>query len=192
MPVPRNRPVSKVRNKSTFYLLALTSGIITSIYVVLDDLVNLELIKDPYIFGAFEMVVGIVVSLLFVVILLIPFRKREEGKKRFKLGYLFDRNFQGIRFPKGKIGLYTLLAGLFATGTTILYFYLLRTNGSSVIMPFSQFVLIYLLIGEAISEKEKPVIVEIQSIAMISIGVIIASLSSGTGTLDLKTSLINA
>ncbi|MCE7741948.1 MAG: Lrp/AsnC family transcriptional regulator [Candidatus Heimdallarchaeota archaeon] len=191
MPLPRNRPVSKIRNKSTFYLLVLSSGIITSFYVVLDDVVNLELIKDPFIFGAFEMVVGFVVSLLFVAFLHIPFRKKEVGKRRLNLGYLFDRNFQRLKFPRGKVGIYTLLAGIFASGSTILYFYLLKENGSAVIMPFSQFVLIYLLIGEAIADKEKPVIVEIQSIAMIAIGVIIASLSTGTGTLDLNSLLIN-
>ncbi len=51
-------------------------------------------------------------------------------------------------------------------------------------MPFGQFVLIYLLIGEFITDKEKPAMAEIQSIAMIAIGVIIASLTGGSNGTD--------
>ena len=177
MPAPENRPVSRFRKKSTFYLLALTSGILTSIYVVLDDYVNFEMITNPFVFGAFEMVVGFIVTFLVVLILHIPGKGRTRFGRRFNLGYKLDGNFQRLKLPTGKTAIYTLLAGIFATGSTILYYYLMSKNGSSVIMPFSQFVLIYLLIGDAISDREKPVIVEIQSIAMIAFGVIIASIS---------------
>ncbi len=181
MPTPENRPVSRFRRKSTFYMLALASGIITSIYVVLDDYVNFKLITDPFIFGAFEMIVGFIVTFLLVLLLHIPGKGETKLGKKFNLGYKLDGNFQKLRLPTGKIAIYTLFAGLFATGSTILYFYLMNRKGSSVIMPFSQFVLIYLLIGDAISEREKPVIVEIQSIAMIAFGVIIASISGVGG-----------
>ncbi|MHA1219570.1 MAG: hypothetical protein ACTSO5_12975, partial [Candidatus Heimdallarchaeaceae archaeon] len=177
MPAPENRPVSRFRKKSTFYLLALASGIITSIYVVLDDYVIFEMITNPFVFGAFEMVVGFIVTFLVVLALHIPGKGRTRLGRKFNLGYKLDGNFQKLKLPTGKIAIYTLLAGIFATGATILYFYLMSKNGSSVIMPFSQFVLIYLLIGDAISDREKPVIVEIQSIAMIAFGVIIASVS---------------
>jgi len=177
MPAPENRPVSRFRKKSTFYLLALASGIITSIYVVLDDYVNFEMITNPFVFGAFEMVVGSIVTFLVVLALHIPGKGRTRLGRKFNLGYKLDGNFQRLKLPTGKVAIYTLLAGLFATGSTILYFYLMSKNGSSVIMPFSQFVLIYLLIGDAISDREKPVIVEVQSIAMIAFGVIIASVS---------------
>ncbi|OLS30920.1 MAG: hypothetical protein HeimAB125_17580 [Candidatus Heimdallarchaeota archaeon AB_125] len=181
MPAPENRPVSRFRKKSTFYSLALASGIITSIYVVLDDFVNFKLITDPFVFGAFEMVVGFIVTFILVLFLHIPRKGKTRTGRKFNLGYKLDGNFQRLKLPRGKVALYTLLAGLFATGSTILYFYLLNRKGSSVIMPFSQFVLIYLLIGDAISDREKPVIVEIQSIAMIAFGVIIASISSVGG-----------
>ena len=177
MPAPENRPVSRFRKKSTFYLLAILSGIITSVYVVIDDYVNYELITDPFIFGAFEMVVGFVVTFLLIIFLHIPGKGTTRLGRRFNLGYKLDANFQKLKLPRGKIAVYTLLAGLFATGSTIMYFFLMNKKGSSVIMPFSQFVLIYLLIGDAISEREKPVIVEIQSIVMIAFGVIIASIS---------------
>lgn len=177
MPAPENRPVSRFRKKSTFYLLALASGIITSIYVVLDDYVIFEMITNPFVFGAFEMVVGFIVTFLVVLALHIPGKGRTRLGRKFNLGYKLDGNFQKLKLPTGKTAIYTLLAGIFATGATILYYYLMSKNGSSVIMPFSQFVLIYLLIGDAISDREKPVIVEIQSIAMIAFGVIIASVS---------------
>ncbi|MCG3259338.1 MAG: hypothetical protein H7644_06310 [Candidatus Heimdallarchaeota archaeon] len=177
MPAPENRPVSRFRKKSTFYLLALASGIITSIYVVVDDYVIFEMITNPFVFGAFEMVVGFIVTFLVVLALHIPGKGRTRLGRKFNLGYKLDGNFQKLKLPTGKTAIYTLLAGIFATGATILYYYLMSKNGSSVIMPFSQFVLIYLLIGDAISDREKPVIVEIQSIAMIAFGVIIASVS---------------
>ena len=175
MPAPENRPVSRFRKKSTFYLLALASGIITSIYVVVDDYVIFEMITNPFVFGAFEMVVGFIVTFLVVLALHIPGKGRTRLGRKFNLGYKLDGNFQKLKLPTGKTAIYTLLAGIFATGATILYYYLMSKNGSSVIMPFSQFVLIYLLIGDAISDREKPVIVEIQSIAMVAFGVIIAS-----------------
>ncbi|MHA1407038.1 MAG: EamA family transporter [Candidatus Heimdallarchaeaceae archaeon] len=195
MPVPEARPISKIRRKSTFYFLSLSSGILMSIYVVLDDFVNLEFLSNPFIFGAFEMVVGSLASILLFLLLLIPIKKQQVGQTSLKLGYFIDPNFQKFKFPKGKIALYTLLAGLFSTGATILYYYLLQRSDASVMMPFSQFVLIYLLIGDSISEKEKPVMIEIQSIAMIAIGVIIASLSQtstveGSGNFLLNTFLI--
>ncbi|MHA1223251.1 MAG: hypothetical protein ACTSP3_08345 [Candidatus Heimdallarchaeaceae archaeon] len=142
MPVPEARPISKIRRKSTFYFLSLSSGILMSIYVVLDDFVNLEFLSNPFIFGAFEMVVGSLASILLFLLLLIPIKKQQVGQTSLKLGYFIDPNFQKFKFPKGKIALYTLLAGLFSTGATILYYYLLQRSDASVMMPFSQFVLI--------------------------------------------------
>ncbi|NPD88115.1 MAG: hypothetical protein HGN29_05310 [Asgard group archaeon] len=178
MIAPESRPVSKFRRKSTFYSLSLISGIIVSVYVILDDYVNKIYISDPYILGAYEMVVGVIVSLVLVALLHIPIRKKLDGKWFYNIGYFFDRNFRRIRFPQGRIGIYTLLAGFFASGSSILYYVLLERNDASVIMPFSQFVLIYLLLGDSISEKQKPVLVELQSMAMIAVGVIIATVSN--------------
>jgi len=172
------RPVSRIRRKSIFYSLPLISGVIVSVYVILDDYVNKLFIPDPYILGAYEMIVGIVVSLVFVAFLHIPIRKRPDGDGRDNIGNIFDRNFRRFKFPKGRVGLYTLLAGIFAAGSSILYYILLERNDASVIMPFSQFVMIYLLLGDSISEKEKPVLIELQSMAMIAIGVVIASISN--------------
>lgn len=170
--------VSKFRRKSIFYSLPLISGIIVSVYVILDDYVNKLFIPDPYILGAYEMIIGVVVSLIFVALLHIPIRKRTLSDGMQNIGYLFDRNFKRIRFPKGKVGVYTLLAGVFASGSSILYYILLERNDASVVMPFSQFVLIYLLLGDSISDKEKPVLIELQSMAMIAIGVVVASISN--------------
>ena len=159
-----------------FYLLAIGSGIITSIWVIFDAMGNYH-IKNPYLFGAYEMTVGLIASIILVLLLHIPLPSK--GKIRLNLGYYFDPNFQYLHLPLGKQGLFTLLAGLFATGNTVVYFILLERFDASIIMPFSQFVLIYLLVADSISEKEKPVMIEIQSILMIAIGVIIATLSKG-------------
>ncbi|MHA1204280.1 MAG: EamA family transporter [Candidatus Heimdallarchaeaceae archaeon] len=177
MSIAAHREFSKIRRKSTFYLLALGSGLITSLWVVLDAIGN-SFITDPYLFGAFEMVVGLIVSIILILILSIPLPNKDKEFKK-TLGYYFDPNFQGIMFPKGKVLLYTLLAGLFATGNTILYFVLLEKYDASLIMPFSQFVLVYLLIADSISEREKPVAIEIQSITMIAVGVMVSTISGG-------------
>ena len=177
MRAPETRPVGKVRNKSIFYILPIISGILLSIIVIIDDYVNTEYIQNPYLFGTFEMVVGLIVSLIFVLILHIPYKNPKKQGEYYNLGYIFDSNFKFLRFPTGKMGLYTLIAGFFASGNNILYFILLGKNDATVIMPFGQFVLIYLLIADAISERERPVMIEIQSITMIAIGVVIASLT---------------
>ncbi len=183
--MPETRSVSKFRRKSTFYLLGLSSGILMSIFVVLDDIISLKHLLDPYILGAFQAVVGFVITVVIILLLHLPVKRKSENERGYNLGYFIDKNFSRFRFPKGKIGLYTLLAGLFSSGTTIIYFILLNRKGSSVIMSFGQFVLIYLLIGEFITDKEKPVMVEIQSIAMIAVGVIIASLTGGSNGVDI-------
>lgn len=184
---PATRPISKIKRKSTFYILALGSGIVTSLYVVLDVIANTK-IQNPFLFGSFEMVIGLIVSIVLILILCIPIVKKSKSKsnRRFLLGYYLDPNFRGLKLPKGRIGLYTLLAGIFTTGNTIIYFVLISRFDASVIMPFSQFIVVYLLIADSISDKEKPVTIEIQSIVMIAIGVIVTSLqgSSSGGSLD--------
>ena len=184
---PATRPISRIGRKSTFYFLSITSGVITSLYVVLDVIAN-DKITDPYLFGFFEMIVGLIASVVLILILSIPdFRSsRKQLSRRFLIGGYLDPNFRGVLFPTGKTGLYTLLAGLFASGNTIIYFVLISRFEASVIMPFSQFIVVYLLIADSISDKEKPVTIEIQSIVMIAIGVIVTSLqsSSNGGTID--------
>lgn len=176
MPAPADRPISTIRKKSVFYLLAVGSGIITSVWVILDAIGNYH-IKDPYIFGSFEMVVGLIASIIVVGLFHLPMPSKQGSK--INLGYYFDPDFQYLQLPTGKTGLYTFLAGIFATGNTVFYFVLLERFDTSIIMPFSQFVLVYLLIADSISDKEKPVLIEIQAIAMIAIGVIIATISKG-------------
>ncbi len=176
-PPSSHRQFGRIKKRSLFYTLAIGSGLLGSLWVILDTLAN-SYITDPYLFGSYEMVVGFVASLVLVAILHIPLKRRDPHFKR-TLGYYFDPNFQGLMLPKGKALVYTLLAGGFATGNTIFYFILLKKYDASVIVPFSQFVLVYLLIGDSISDKEKPVMIEIQSIVMIAFGVIIATLSGG-------------
>ncbi|MHA1302850.1 MAG: Lrp/AsnC ligand binding domain-containing protein [Candidatus Heimdallarchaeaceae archaeon] len=179
MSVPAShREFSKVRRKSTFYILAVGSGLITSLWVILDAIGNSH-ITDPYLFGSFEMVVGLAVSIILIAFLHIPLPSKDPAFKK-TLGYYFDPNFQGLMIPRGKVLLYTCLAGLFASGNTIIYFILLEKYDASTIMPFSQFVLVYLLLADAISEREKPVAIEIQSIVMIAFGVIISTVSGGS------------
>lgn len=184
MPFYSGKSMGKFRRKFTFYFLGLASGILTSIWVILDMIANRRYITNVYLFGAFEMFVGLIVSILLVLVFLIPIPNRKKPK--MLIGHLFDPAFKKIQLPKGKQALYTLLAGLFASGNTVLYFILIGKYDASVIMPFSQFVLIYLLAGDTINEREKPVLIEIQSIITITIGVIIASITQDAATFDIQ------
>ncbi len=59
------------------------------------------------------MVVGTIISIVLMFILSIPARRRNKlvTGRRFLLGYYLDPNFNGFKLPKGRVGLYTLLAG---------------------------------------------------------------------------------
>jgi DNA-binding Lrp family transcriptional regulator len=80
---------------------------------------------------------------------------------------------------------YHLLAGGGNAFLTIGYFALLSILGDpSVVLPFSQIVILYLLIVESITEKNMPTLIEIQSSLIVTFGAILGSISL-TGELNL-------
>ena len=77
------------------------------------------------------------------------------------------------------------MAGIGNAALTIGYFALLSILGDpSVVLPFSQIVILYLLIFESITEKNMPTLIEIQSSLIVTFGAIIGSISI-TGELNL-------
>lgn len=220
------RPISKITRKYTFIILAVLSGIIGAIWVALDTftgsaiVVDSEGITNEYVFAVQSMVIGIIVSILFVLVLWMPINKKPINnaveiirnklnitpkskftsqqkksspptleKRRYSyLGQFIDPKFHGITLPTKKMLLWLSLSGLFSGINTFVYFILIKTMPITVFLPASQFVVVYLLVADLIVDKSMPCAVELQSIIMIVLGVILATLDF-TSAFD--TSIIN-
>ncbi len=166
---------------------------------------------NEYAFAIQSMLIGLIVSFLFALVLWIPISKKpftelaqrikyrkqnkiaqkkqlqpfKEEKRQFSfLGQFIDPQYQGIRLPNKKMFFWLSLSGLFSGISTFSYFIIIKDMDLSVFLPASQFVVIYLIIGDLVVDKAKPCAVEIQSIIMIFLGVILAAInftgSSGT------------
>jgi len=76
------RPFRKLTRKYTFIILAVLSGIISSIWVAIDSYTSSAIIVDSdgitneYVFAVQSMVIGIIVSILFVLVLWIPISRK--------------------------------------------------------------------------------------------------------------------
>ncbi|HUT80919.1 MAG TPA: Lrp/AsnC ligand binding domain-containing protein [Candidatus Bathyarchaeia archaeon] len=216
------RPIQKISRKYTFIILAVLSGIIGAIWVAIDNYVGAEIVQNEYAFAIQSMLIGTIVSVLFVLILWIPVSKKplenliakfsknkysqtdnqqinavdqhpplkKSAKRKYSfLGQYIDPQFYGIKIPNKKMFLWLGLSGLFSGIQTLVYFILIKDMDISVFLPASQFVVVYLLIGDLVIDKSKPAAIEIQSIIMIVIGVILAAIdlssSSTTSWVDL-------
>ena len=140
-------------------------------------------IADPWALGVACFIFGVIISLIFTIILSIKIKGKPIG------AYSIDPTFQGIRFLKKEEVKSHLFAGFGNSILTVGYFLLLSIyqGNISVVIPFSQAVILYLVIIESISEKNAPTIVEIQSAVIVTFGAILGSLSIGSnnGSIDL-------
>jgi len=168
---------------------------------------------NEYVFAIQSMLIGIIVSFLFALVLWIPiskkpftklalrFRERKligskqliqdqpdkEEKRQFSfLGQLIDPQYKGIRLPNKKMFLWLSLSGLLSGISTFSYFIIIKDMDLSIFLPASQFVIIYLIIGDLFVDKARPCAPEIQSIIMIFLGVILAAIdfSSNSGSFN--------
>ncbi|MBN1329022.1 MAG: Lrp/AsnC ligand binding domain-containing protein [Candidatus Heimdallarchaeota archaeon] len=212
------RPIQKISRKYTFIILAVLSGIIGAIWVAIDNYVGTAIIDNEYAFAIQSMLIGIIVSILFVLILWIPISKKplenlkakfsknkktrsidqqsEEidqpilSKKKIRrkysfLGQYIDPQFYGIKIPNKKMFLWLGLSGFFSGIQTLVYFILIKNMDISVFLPASQFVVVYLIIGDLVIDKSKPAAIEIQSIIMIIMGVMLAAIDiSSSGSIS--------
>ncbi len=216
------RPIQKISRKYTFIILAVLSGIIGAIWVAIDNYTVIRIVDDEYAFAIQSMLIGTIVSVIFVLVLWIPVSKKPlekiiskfsknknttstqsqtdstspviPPKKEFKrkysfLGQYIDPQFYGIKIPNKKMFLWLGLSGFFSGINTLVYFILIKDMSISVFLPASQFVVVYLIIGDLVIDKSKPAAIEIQSIIMIVIGVILAAIdlssSDGSSWVDL-------
>ena len=108
-------------------------------------------------------------------------------KRRFSfLGQYIDPQYQGIKIPTKKMFLWLGLSGLFSGINTFIYFILIKDMNLAVFLPASQFVVVYLLVGDLVIDKTMPCAVEIQSIIMIVLGVILAAIDFTAGAGGVK------
>ncbi|MFW9991229.1 MAG: Lrp/AsnC ligand binding domain-containing protein [Candidatus Odinarchaeota archaeon] len=155
-----------------FLSVCLTSGLLISLYIMLDAFVAHYLVTDPVVLSLVTMWVGIVPSFL----LLLLFNGLKVKKK--KLGKSFDPEFRNIKLPSGKPFYYLLIAAAFGAVSTLAYYLSLAVFDASMMLPLMQFVTIYLIAADFLTEKEMPVAVEIQAITMITLGAILMTVNN--------------
>lgn len=174
----------KIRKRYLFYFLAFTSAIITAIVSGFDSVAQV-FISNPWALGLACFIWGVIISVLFSLILSISYKGKSLG------AYTIDPTFKRVRLLKKQELLYHLLAGLGNAALTIGYFLLLSMmkGDVSVVLPFSQIVILYLIIIESIIEKNTPTLIEIQSSIIVTFGAILGSISL-TGTISIEALLI--
>ena len=162
----------KIRQKYLFYVLVLTSSILAAIMVGVDTTIRVKFIQNPYAFGIACFVVGTFITLLIALFLSIRLKGISIG------GKFIDPSFDRIRFIKKEEVKYHILAGFGNSLLTLAYFTLLKIlEDPSVVLPFSQIVILYLLLTESVIEKNVPTLVEIQSSVIVTFGAILGSIS---------------
>ena len=164
----------KIRRKYLFYVLTFTSAIIAAIVVGIDTTIRVKFIQNPFAFGIACFLVGTLITLLIALFLSIRIKGKSIG------GKIIDPSFKKIRLFKKEELKYHILAGFGNSLLTLGYFFLLSIlEDPSVVLPFSQIVILYLLFVESIVEKNVPTIVEIQSSVIVTFGAILGSISLG-------------
>ena len=170
------RPVCRRPTSTLFYVFALGSGIMRSLSVVF-DVVALNTVEiDSIVFGFLSQWVSFLVT--FGIVVFLSIKKRYNGTKR-SLGYSLDPDFDRIRLLPRKPMLYLVIAGVFAGISTFFYYILVASADASTVLPYGQMVIIYLLLGDLMAEKDTPTIVEIQSIISILFGVLLIGAEPG-------------
>ena len=170
----------KIRRKYLFYVLAFSSTIIAASVSAIDATISALYIRNPWAFGLSCFLVGIPVTLLFALIFSVPVKGKSFGS------ITIDPSFKRLRLVKKEEFKYHLLAGFGNATLTLGYFSLLYLLGDpSVVLPFSQIVILYLLIVESITEKNIPTLTEVQSSLIVTFGAILGSISL-TGTINIE------
>jgi len=169
----------KIRKKYLFYVLAFSSSIIAALLAGIDVILE-QYLKSPWVLGLSIFYFGVLMSLIFSLILSIQYEGKSLGARTI------DPTFQKVRFFKKEELKYHLLAGAGNAILTIGYFSLLIIiKDPSVVLPFSQVVILYLVIIESVTEKNTPTLVEVQSSIIVTFGAILGSISlSGTISLE--------
>jgi DNA-binding Lrp family transcriptional regulator len=175
-----------IRKKYLFYVLAITSSFISAAVTGIDSFVGGQSAfkYDPWAFAFSLFFIGAIVTLLISLILSIKHKGKSLGAK------ILDPSFKQVRMIQKSEMKYHLVAGLMNAINTVGYCAIVSTvQDPSVILSFSQIVILYLLLMESITEKDVPTLVEVQSSVIVAFGAILASISL-TGEFQLLPILI--
>jgi len=174
----------KIRKKYLFYALAFASAIVAAINSGVDATVSKLFVTDPWALGLSIFLMGIPVTLFFAFIFSIKIDKKTIGQR------YIDPSFRKFRLIRREEVKYQILAGLGNAMYTVGYFALfIIIEDPSVVLPFAQVVILYLVLIESVNEKDMPTLPELQSIIIVTFGAILGSISL-TGDLNLSSILI--
>jgi DNA-binding Lrp family transcriptional regulator len=144
---------------------------------VVFDVVALNTVAiDALTYGFLAQWTSFIVTLFAVAFLSI--RKKTNGKKR-ALGYSLDPDFDRLKLLPRKPMLYIVIAGVFAGISTLAYYVLVGSSNASTVLPYGQLVILFLLVGDLMAEKDTPTIIEVQSIISILFGVLLVGATPG-------------
>jgi len=174
----------KIRRKYLFYVIAFTAAIISAINSGLDATVTTLFVPDGWALGFAIFLIGIPVTLLLGLLFSIPFKGKSLGAR------FTDPSFKRLRLIR-KEELFPQTVAAFGNALyTVGYFALfVLIEDPSVVLPFTQVVILYLVVIESINEKDMPTLSEIQSILIVTFGAILGSLSL-SGNLNTESLLI--
>ncbi|HEC89464.1 MAG TPA: Lrp/AsnC family transcriptional regulator, partial [Thermoplasmatales archaeon] len=153
-------------------VLALSSAVANAFASGVDAVVSSLFIHDPWALGVACFLVGVIIALIFSIILSIRFKDKSLGSKAI------DPSFNHLRFIRREEIKYQLLSAFGNAILTIGYYILLSILADpSVVIPFTQMVILYLVLMESITEKDMPTLVEVQSALIVTFGAILGSIS---------------
>ncbi|MCK5390760.1 MAG: hypothetical protein KAJ36_09725, partial [Candidatus Thorarchaeota archaeon] len=147
-----------------------------AITVVFDIVAINTMHIDPLVYGILAQWVSLLVTVLLVAI--VSIRRTVDGRKQ-ALGYNLDPDFDRLRILPKKPMIYLVISGIFAGISTLSYYILTGTSDASAVLPYGQLVIIYLLMGDLLAEKDTPTIIEIQSVVSILFGVLLIGATPG-------------
>ena len=163
-----------IRKKYLFYVLAITSSFISAAVTGIDSFVGGQSVfkYDPWAFAFSLFFVGTIITLVISLILSLKLKGKSIGAK------ILDPSFKQVRMVQKSEMKYHLVAGLMNAINTVGYCAIVSAvQDPSVILSFSQIVILYLLLMESITEKDIPTLVEVQSSVIVTFGAILASIS---------------
>jgi len=175
----------RIRKKYLFYVLAFTSTIIAAGVSAIDATINALYIPNAWAFSFSCFLVGTGISFIIILFFSIPIKNSKSIGAR-----IIDPSFKRVRFIRKSEIKYHIIAGLGNSILTIGYISLISILGDpAAVLPFTQIVILYLIIIESIIEKDTPTLIEIQSAIIVTFGAILGSISL-TGTLNLLSLII--
>ncbi len=163
-----------IPKKHLFYVLAISSAFIAAAVTGLDSFVGGQSAfkYDPWAFAFAIFFVGAIVTLLISLFFSVRLNSKSIGAK------VLDPSFSRVRLIQKSELKNHLVAGLMNAINTVGYCAIVSTvQDPSVILSFSQVVILYLLLMESITEKDVPTLVEVQSSVTVAFGAILASIS---------------